>query len=187
MIILRQKIYASVASFKPKFRTRFRNGDFSYSPAKESANEAMNHQAYREVAAEDEFKNNPETYKIRQGLFSEKISEEDRKKLERSRNVKLAGAGIGAAGLLANIGVDINRRIKGRNMTPSGTSLAIATPAIGAAIYNQLKIKKMYKKYHPEVENPTKDDLIRWINKEVEIPQNLADIKKLKNKKKENK
>ena len=69
MIILRQSIFASVASFKPKFRNRFRNGDFSYVPAQDPTNEAMNHQAYREVAAEDEFKNNPETYKIRMGKF----------------------------------------------------------------------------------------------------------------------
>ena len=179
MIILRQSIFASVASFKPKFRQRFRNGDFTYIQAKDPNHEALNHQAYREVAAEDEFKNNPETYKIRQGLFSEKISKEDRKKLERSRDVRLAGAGIGAAGLLANTGVDINRLIKGRNITSSGTTLALMTPAIGTAVYNQLKIKKMYKKYHPEVKNPTQKDLVRWIN-EVEIPQNLADMKKLK-------
>ena len=70
MIILRQKTYATSASFKPKFRKRFRNGDFSYVQAKNPAHEGLNHQAYKEVAAEDEFKNNPETYKIRQGLFS---------------------------------------------------------------------------------------------------------------------
>lgn len=69
MIILRQSIFASVASFKPKFRQRFRNGDFTYIQAKDPTHEALNHQAYREVAAEDEFKNNPETYKIRQGKF----------------------------------------------------------------------------------------------------------------------
>ena len=69
MIILRQSIFASVASFKPKFRQRFRNGDFTYIQAKDPTCEALNHQAYREVAAEDEFKNNPETYKIRQGKF----------------------------------------------------------------------------------------------------------------------
>lgn len=69
MIILRQKTYATAASFKPKFRKRFRNGDFSYVQAKNPAYEALNHQAYKEVAAEDEFKNNPETYKIRMGKF----------------------------------------------------------------------------------------------------------------------
>jgi len=69
MIILRQKTYATAASFKPKFRKRFRNGDFSYIQAKNPAYEALNHQAYKEVAAEDEFENNPETYKIRMGKF----------------------------------------------------------------------------------------------------------------------
>ena len=69
MIVLRQNMFSSAASFKPKFRNRFRNGDFSYVQAKDPANEAANHQAYKEVAAEDEFKNNPETYKIRMGKF----------------------------------------------------------------------------------------------------------------------
>lgn len=82
MIILRQSIFASVASFKPKFRKRFRNGNYNYIQAKDPRNEALNHQAYREVAAEDEFKNNPETYKIRQGLFSETLQKsENRNKL----------------------------------------------------------------------------------------------------------
>ena len=69
MILLRQKTYATSASFKPKFRKRFRSGDFTYVQAKDPRNEMLNHQAYKDVAAEDEFKNNPETYKIRQGLF----------------------------------------------------------------------------------------------------------------------
>ena len=60
------------ASFKPKFRARFRKGNYAYVQAKNPVDEGLNHQAYREVAAEDEFKNNPETYMIRQGLFSEK-------------------------------------------------------------------------------------------------------------------
>lgn len=67
MIILRQSLFTSSANFKPKFRARFRNGDFTYIQAKDPNNEALNHQAYVEVAGEDEFKNNPETYKIRQG------------------------------------------------------------------------------------------------------------------------
>lgn len=70
MIIKRTKLYSSSENFKPKFRARFRRGDFTYTQAKDPKNEAFNHQAYREVAAEDEFKNNPETYKIRQGVFS---------------------------------------------------------------------------------------------------------------------
>lgn len=70
MIILRQSLFTSAASFKPKFRARFRNGDFTYSQAKDPKNEALNHQAYKEVAEEPEFRNNPETYKIRQGMFS---------------------------------------------------------------------------------------------------------------------
>ena len=70
MILLR-KLFATSASFKPKFRKRFRAGDFTYVRAKDPKNEMLNHQAYKEVACEDEFKNNPETYKIRQGLFSE--------------------------------------------------------------------------------------------------------------------
>lgn len=69
MIILRQNLYATAASFKPKFRKRFRAGDYSYIQAKNPAYEALNHQAYKEVACEDEFKNNPETYKIRMGKF----------------------------------------------------------------------------------------------------------------------
>ena len=71
-MILMRKLFTSTASFKPKFRKRFRAGIFAYVPAKDSKDEMLNHQAYREVAAEDEFKNNPETYKIRQGLFSKK-------------------------------------------------------------------------------------------------------------------
>lgn len=69
MIILRQSLFTSSTSFKPKFRARFRKGDFTYIQAKDPANEALNHQAYVEVAGEDEFKNNPETSKIRQGKF----------------------------------------------------------------------------------------------------------------------
>ena len=69
MILLRQSLFTSAASFKPKFRKRFRAGDFTYAPAKNPENEAWNHQAYKEVAAEDEFMYNPETYKIRQGKF----------------------------------------------------------------------------------------------------------------------
>lgn len=69
MIILRQKTYATSASFKPKFRKRFRSGDFTYVQAKDPKNEMLNHRAYVEVACEDEFKNNPETYKIRMGKF----------------------------------------------------------------------------------------------------------------------
>lgn len=83
MIILRQKEYSTVDSFKPKFRKRFRNGDFTYIQAKNPRNEALNHQAYKAVACEKEFRNNPETYKIRQGLFSEKISDEDKEKLKK--------------------------------------------------------------------------------------------------------
>lgn len=71
MIILRAKNFTSATVFKPKFRNRFRNGDFSYVQAKDPKNEAANHQAYKEVAEEPEFRNNPETYKIRQGMFSE--------------------------------------------------------------------------------------------------------------------
>lgn len=68
-----EKTYSkTAASFKPKFRARFRKGDFSYVQAKDPSDEAVNHQAYKEVAAEDEFKNNPETYKIKQGMFSKK-------------------------------------------------------------------------------------------------------------------
>lgn len=75
MIILRQKLYTKTsASFKPKFRARFRKGNFTYVRAKNPVDEGLNHQAYREVAAEDEFKNNPETYKIRQGMFSKKAA-----------------------------------------------------------------------------------------------------------------
>lgn len=61
--------FSTVENFKPKFRARFRRGDFTYVQAKNPRNEALNHQAYKEVAGEDEFKNNPETYKIRAGQF----------------------------------------------------------------------------------------------------------------------
>ena len=66
---LQQRHFSSAENFKPKFRARFRRGDFTYVRAKDPKNEALNHQAYKEVAAEDEFKNNPETYKIRSGKF----------------------------------------------------------------------------------------------------------------------
>lgn len=66
MIIKRKQ---TAENFKPKFRARFRRGDFTYVQAKDPKNEALNHQAYVEVAGEDEFKNNPETYKIRAGKF----------------------------------------------------------------------------------------------------------------------
>lgn len=66
MIIKRKQ---SAENFKPKFRARFRRGDFTYTQAKDPKNEALNHQAYKEVAAEDEFKNNPETFKIRSRKF----------------------------------------------------------------------------------------------------------------------
>lgn len=75
MLLRRQKLYTKTsASFKPKFRARFRKGNFTYVQAKDPSDEALNHQAYKEVAAEDEFKNNPETYKIRQGMFSKKAA-----------------------------------------------------------------------------------------------------------------
>lgn len=75
MIVLRQSLFTTAANFKPKFRARFRNGDFTYIQAKDPNNEALNHQAYVEVAEEPEFKNNPETYKIRQGMFSRRSLE----------------------------------------------------------------------------------------------------------------
>ena len=184
MIILRQKTYATAASFKPKFRKRFRNGDFSYVQAKNPAFEGLNHQAYKEVACEDEFKNNPETYKIRQGLFSEKISENDRKKLERARNIHLAGAAVSSASFLTNLGVDISRLQRKQKITSPLITAATTVPVIATNAYNQSKIKKMYKKYHPEVENPEWKEINRWA-KEVGVPQNIPDMKKQKKERKE--
>ena len=98
-----EKTYSkSASSFKPKFRARFRKGDFSYTRAKNPSDEALNHQAYREVAAEDEFKNNPETYKIRQGVFSD-------------HPVLAYGGGIAAGTLVGGkIGKAIGKSIKRR-------------------------------------------------------------------------
>jgi hypothetical protein len=186
MILLRQKTYASAASFKPKFRKRFRNGDFSYVQAKNPAYEALNHQAYKEVACEDEFKNNPETYKIRQGLFSE-ISEEDKKKLKRARNINLAGAAVSEAGLLTDLGIDINRLRHGREITSPVIPLAASVPFVATSVYDQLKIKKMYKKYHPEVKNPTQKELRRWAIEEVGLSKGLLDMTKQKKEIKEGK
>ena len=186
MIILRQKTYATAASFKPKFRKRFRSGDFSYAPAKDPKNEALNHQAYKEVACEDEFKNNPETYKIRQGLFSEKISENDRRKLKRSRNINLVGAAASSASFLANLGVDISRLRRKQEITSPLITAATTVPVIATSAYNKSKIKKMYKKYHPEVENPEWKEINRWA-REVGVPQNIPDMKKQKKERKEGK
>lgn len=112
MILLRQKTYATSASFKPKFRKRFRSGDFTYVQAKDPRNEMLNHQAYKEVACEDEFKNNPETYKIRQGLFSDSDDDEEKhkKSLQKSRKREaiaavagLASAAAGGGGYLKDV------------------------------------------------------------------------------------
>ena len=139
MIILRQKTYTTAASFKPKFRKRFRNGDFSYVQAKNPAYEALNHQAYKEVAAEDEFKNNPETYKIRQGLFSE-VSEEDKKAFERANRAMIL-TGV-AAPLCAYYAPRTTRGLL------LGALPAVAGVGIAAASIK--KQKNIYKKYHPE-------------------------------------
>ena len=139
MIILRQKTYTTAASFKPKFRKRFRNGDFSYVQAKNPAYEALNHQAYKEVAAEDEFKNNPETYKIRQGLFSE-VSEEDKKAFKRADRAMIGSAVVVPAAALSS-----PRTLKGKVL--KGTALVAGDVALVASIKKKIDI---YNKYHPE-------------------------------------
>ena len=188
MIVLRQKTYATAASFKPKFRKRFRNGDFSYVQAKNPAFEGLNHQAYKEVASEDEFKNNPETYKIRQGLFSE-VSKEDKKKLEKSRDIAaistLAAGGINTA----EIGVAIGRSIKNKQLEPPPGHLGLiaGATALAGVTNNQLKIKKMYKKYHPEAKKPKWKEMNRWVTEEAGVPQNTLGMIKQKKKEKEGK
>lgn len=184
MIVLRQNLYATAASFKPKFRNRFRNGDFSYVPAKDPRNEMLNHQAYKEVACEDEFKNNPETYKIRQGLFSEKISESDRKKLERARNIHLAAAAASEAGLLTGLGIDINRMRHGRELTSELLPLGLAAPGVAASVYRITTDKKMYKKYHPEVKKPKWKEVRRWVGEETGVQSDIKQKKEGKEGKK---
>ncbi len=168
MIILRQKTYATAASFKPKFRKRFRNGDFSYVQAKNPAHEALNHQAYKEVAAEDEFKNNPETYKIRQGLFSE-VSQEDKKKLGKLANAACI-TGNTSAGTL--IGITTIKSIKNKSLTPPhlATTLGLGSLGVGNYALYKSQVKKLYKKYHPEAKNPTNKEIEDWVIKEAKAP-----------------
>ncbi len=173
MIILRQNLYTTSASFKPKFRKRFRAGDYSYVQAKNPAYEALNHQAYKEVAAEDEFKNNPETYKIRQGLFSE-ISEDDRKKLKKLAKTTVMVHTAAAGTLAAGVGVSAIKSIKNKKLVLPHLALTIGSGAVNLGNYAHYRsqVKKMYKKYHPEEENPTNKEIESWVIKKAKSPYN---------------
>lgn len=73
---------------------------------------------------------------------------------------------------------------KGREPIADWVPVVSILPVIGGASYNQVQVKKMYKKYHPEVKKPKARDMYKWVNEEVEVPQDYVSYRKLKNKKK---
>ena len=98
---------------------------------------------------------------IKRKLFSEEVSEEDRKKMKRVNTAKLmlAGADVGV------LGSEIIRAVKTKN-PPRPIVVIPAAAAVSIGVGAEMdQLTKLYKKYHPENPNPKWKEVNNWARK----------------------
>ena len=95
---------------------------------------------------------------LRQKRFSDKVSKEDLEKLKKLNRNNLAGAAVYTGAVLPAY------KLMDREKYGLGFGL-ISGAATGMGIYQyqmNKKLVELYKKYHPEDQNPKLSDVIKW-------------------------